>query len=156
MDRLGLSIPITERRGERMGKTLNVLLIEDSEDDAMLIVHELEHGGYDVDFERCDSADAIKDALSRKEWDVILSDHAMPRICAPEALQIVKRSMVETPFIVVSGWMDEKLAQSVKKEGARDFVPKNKLARLVPIIERELESGKKTEKTRTSAKKGNR
>ncbi|MBU0624017.1 MAG: response regulator, partial [Candidatus Thermoplasmatota archaeon] len=153
-NRLELRVPVTEGRGRRMGKTLNVLLIEDSEDDAMLIVHELEHGGYDVDFERCDSADAIKDALSRREWDVILSDHAMPRICAPEALQIVRQSMVETPFVVVSGWMDETLAQSVKREGARDLVPKNKLARLVPVIERELESGKKTEKTRTPAKKG--
>ena len=137
-----------------MAKTLDVLLIEDSEDDAMLIVHELEHGGYEVDFERCDSAAAIKDALARREWDVILSDHAMPRICAPEALHIVKDSMVETPFIIVSGWMDEKLAQSIKKEGARDFVPKNKLERLVPVIERELKSGKKTEKARTPQKKG--
>jgi DNA-binding NtrC family response regulator len=137
-----------------MAKSLNVLLIEDSEDDAMLIVHELRHGGYEVDYERCDSIDTIKDALRRREWDVILSDHAMPRICAPEALHIVRESMVETPFIVVSGWMDEKLAQSVIKEGACDFVPKNKLERLVPVIERELKSAKKAEKTRTSAKKG--
>jgi two-component system sensor histidine kinase UhpB len=137
-----------------MAKSLSVLLIEDSEDDALLIVHELQHGGYEVDFERCDSAAAIKDALARRQWDVILSDHAMPRICAPEALQIVKDSMVETPFIVVSGWMDERLAQSVKNGGARDFVPKNKLERLVPAIERELKSGKNTEKTKTPAKKG--
>jgi DNA-binding NtrC family response regulator len=136
-----------------MAKPLSVLLIEDSEDDAMLIVHELQHGGYEVDFERCDSVETIKDALNRREWDVILSDHAMPRICAPEALHIVKDSMVETPFIVVSGWMDERLAQSVVREGARDFVPKNKLERLVPVIERELKSGKKTEKTRTPAKR---
>lgn len=136
-----------------MAKPLSVLLIEDSEDDAMLIVHELRHGGYDVDFERCDSADAIKAALEKREWDVILSDHAMPRICAPEALHIVKECMVEAPFIVVSGWMDEKLAQSVKKEGARDFVPKNKLERLVPSIERELRAGKKSGKTGTSEKK---
>lgn len=137
-----------------MAKPLSVLLIEDSEDDAMLIVHELKHGGYEVDFERCDSAAAIKDALARRRWDVILSDHAMPRICAPEALHIVRDSMVETPFIVVSGWMDEKLAQSIKREGARDFVPKNKLERLVPVIERELKSGKNTEKTKTPQKKG--
>jgi DNA-binding NtrC family response regulator len=137
-----------------MSKPLNVLLIEDSEDDAMLIVHELQHGGYEVDFERCDTAAAIKEALARRQWDVILSDHAMPKICAPEALRIVRDSMVDTPFIVVSGWMDEKLAKSVKSEGARDFVPKNKLERLVPVIERELKSGKKTEKTSAPAKKG--
>ena len=92
-----------------------MLLMEDSEDDAMLIVHEIEHGGHDVDFERCDCAAEIKDALSRREWDVILSDHAMPKICAPEALYIVRGFMVETPFIDVSGWMDEKLAKSIKR-----------------------------------------
>lgn len=109
---LELRVPVAERRGRRMGKTLNVLLIEDSEDDAMLIVHELEHGGYEVDFERCDSAAAIKDALARRKWDVILSDHAMPRICAPEALHIVRESTVETPFIVVPGWMRDLLSPS--------------------------------------------
>ena len=101
-----------------MAKTLNVLLIEDSEDDAMLIVHELQHGGYEVVFERCDSAAAIKDDLARREWDVILSDHAMPRICAPEALHIVKDSMVETPFIVVSGWMRSLFGPSRRKARA--------------------------------------
>jgi len=109
---LELRVPVAEGRGRRTGKTVNVLLIEDSEDDAMLIVYELEHGGYDVDFERCDSSDTIKDALSRREWEVILSDHAMPRICAPEALHIVRDSMVETPFIVVSGWMRDLLSPS--------------------------------------------
>lgn len=95
-----------------MAKTLNVSLIEDSEDDAMLIVHERQHGGYEVDFERCDNAAAIKDALARREWNLILSDHAMPRICAPEALHIVRDPMVETPFMVVSGWMRSLLGPS--------------------------------------------
>jgi len=129
-----------------MAKPLNVLMIEDSEDDAMLIVHELEHGGYDVCWERLVKADAIKDALSRKAWDIILSDHAMPGICAPEALAIVKQCSVDTPFIIVSGWMTDELAEAAKKEGARDFVPKNRLSRLVPVVERELKSKKKTKK----------
>lgn len=130
-----------------MARALSVLMIEDSEDDAMLIVHELQHGGYEVDFERCETAETVKDALERRKWDVILSDHAMPGICAPEVLHIVQERSIDAPFIVVSGWMDEKLAQSIKKEGARDFVPKNKLALLVPVIERELKSSKRQAKT---------
>lgn len=129
-----------------MARPLNVLMIEDSEDDAMLIVHELEHGGYDVCWERLAGADAIREALGRKEWDVILSDHAMPGICAPEALAIVKQCKVDTPFIIVSGWMTDELAESAKREGARDFVPKNRLSRLVPVVERELKAKKKTKK----------
>jgi DNA-binding NtrC family response regulator len=125
-----------------MGEPLSVLLIEDSEDDAMLIVRELKHGGYDVDYERLDTTDAVKDALRRRKWDVILSDHAMPQICAPSALTIVKEAGLDTPFIIVSGWMTPELAEEVKKEGARDFVPKNRLARLVPIVERELKAKK--------------
>jgi sigma-B regulation protein RsbU (phosphoserine phosphatase) len=125
-----------------MTRPLSVLMIEDSEDDAMLIVHELEHGGYEVDWERLDKADAIKDALKRKTWDIILSDHAMPGICAPEALSIVRSSKVSTPFIIVSGWMTEELAESAKKEGANDFVPKNRLSKLVPAIEKQLKAKK--------------
>ncbi len=121
-----------------MGKPLSVLLIEDSEDDATLIVHELEHGGYEVCYERVDDTASVKKAISKREWDVILSDHAMPQSCALEALSAVKEAGVKTPFIVVSGWMTEDLAKSALKEGACGFVPKNKLAKLVPMIESQL------------------
>jgi DNA-binding NtrC family response regulator len=136
-----------------MGKPLSVLLIEDSEDDATLIVHELEHGGYDVDFVRVDTTAAVRNALSKREWDVILSDHAMPESCALEALAVVKEVGVDSPFIVVSGWMTDELAKSAIKEGACGFVPKNRLAKLVPIIETELRKSKGSKK-KPSKKKG--
>ncbi len=120
-----------------MAERLQALLIEDSEDDARLIVHELEHGGYDVSFERIDTPDGIEEALKRKNWDVILCDHAMPRVCAPEALQIVQKLRPGTPFVVVSGWMSDDLASATKHEGARDVVHKNDLKKLVPIVRRE-------------------
>jgi len=125
-----------------MTERLEALLIEDSEDDATLIVHELEHGGYEVLFERIDTSDAIEEALQRKAWDIILCDHAMPHICAPEALQIAQRLCPETPFVVVSGWMNDELAESARKEGARDFVRKNNLMKLVPVVQRELKKAK--------------
>lgn len=125
-----------------MTEKLQALLIEDSEDDAMLIVHELEHGGYEVKYERIDKSEEIEKALSAKNWDVVLCDHAMPHICAPEALQIVQRKAPNVPFIIVSGWMTDDLAEEAKKSGARDFVRKNNLKTLVPVIKRELGKSK--------------
>lgn len=135
-----------------MPERLDALLIEDSDDDATLIVHELEHGGFDVRFERIDTSDGIEKALSSKKWDIIFCDHAMPEICAPEALQIAKRMSPETPFVIVSGWMNEELAESAKKEGANDFVRKNNLIKLVPVVKRELKkAGAKTKKGKKKA-----
>jgi DNA-binding NtrC family response regulator len=139
-----------------MAEHLDVLLIEDSEDDAMLIVRELRHGGYDVDFERLDTSEGIKDALGRREWDIILCDHAMPQVCAPSALSIVKECGATAPFIIVSGWMTDELAKAAIKEGARDFIPKNRLARLVPVIQRELKGGKKPKKSAKTSKKSSK
>lgn len=133
-----------------MTKPLQALLIEDSEDDAMLIVRELEHGGYEVNYERIEKSEEIEDALSRKNWDIVLCDHAMPHICAPEALQLVHKKSPETPFVIVSGWMTDELAEEAKKSGAREFVRKNNLKTLVPIVERELKkTKKKTPRSRT-------
>jgi len=131
-----------------MAERLQALLIEDSEDDATLIVHELEHGGYEVLFERIDTPDAVEEALRRKEWDIIFCDHRMPHICAPEALQIVQKMCPDTPFVIVSGWMTDELADAAKKEGARDFVRKNNLVKLVPIVRRELKKPKSKGKKR--------
>lgn len=134
-----------------MPEKLDALLIEDSEDDATLIVHELEHGGFDVSYERIDTSDAIEEALGRKKWDIIFCDHAMPEICAPEALQIAKKLSPETPFVIVSGWMNEELAEAAKKEGADDFVRKNNLIKLVPVVKREM---KRSTAKRSKASKG--
>lgn len=135
-----------------MGKPLSVLLIEDSEDDAMLIVRELEHGGYDVDYERTDTTASVRDALNRREWDIILSDHAMPGSCALEALSVAKECEIDAPFIIVSGWMTDELAKSAMKEGACGFVPKNRLKKLVPLIESELKSKKTKKKPRKKSR----
>jgi len=136
-----------------MTEKLQALLIEDSEDDAMLIVHELEHGGYEVDYERIDRSEEIERALAKGGWDVILCDHAMPQICAPEALQIVHDRAPDIPFIIVSGWMSDDLANSAKQSGARAFVRKNNLKTLVPTIKRELGKGKAKPKTKKTKRK---
>lgn len=136
-----------------MDRQLKVLLIEDSEDDATLILHELAHGGIDVDHERVFTTGAVRDALARREWDLILADHAMPGTCSLEALTICKESKVEAPFIIVSGWMTEELAESAVKEGARGFVPKNRLALLVPMVKKELARSGTAKRPAKKAKK---
>ncbi len=156
MDPLGQNYRAGAERGGIVAERLRALLIDDSDDDATLIVHELEHGGYEVDFQRTDTSDAIEGALRDREWDIILCDHAMPKICGPEALQIAKKTCPDTPFVVVSGWMTDELAESVKKEGACDFVHKNDLAKLVPVVQRELKRSRSKGKkhVKTTKKKG--
>lgn len=122
-----------------MGKALRALLVEDVERDALLLVRELTRGGFDVTFERVDTAEALAAALDQKSWDIIISDYTMPRFSAPQALALVKERRLELPFIIVSGTVDEEMAVGAIRAGAHDFMAKGRLARLIPAIERELQ-----------------
>jgi signal transduction histidine kinase len=122
-----------------MGKALRALIVEDVERDALLLVRELQRGGFDVTFERVDTAEALASALDQKSWDIIVSDYTMPRFSAPQALALVKARRLELPFIIVSGTVDEEMAVGAIRAGAHDFMAKGRLARLVPAIERELQ-----------------
>lgn len=117
---------------------LRILVAEDSRDDAELIVREIRRGGYVVEFERVETRQAMQDALSRHPWDVILSDYSMPQFSAMAALETLKASGLDIPFLVVSGTIGEETAVNALKAGAHDFLLKDKLARLLPAIEREL------------------
>jgi len=121
-----------------MNKPLRVLLIEDSEDDAGFVLHELRKGGFEPTSERADTAREVESALDRQEWDLIISDHSMPGFGSLDALQLLKDKGLDIPFIIVSGTIGEETAVRAMKAGASDFVMKGHLARLVPSIEREL------------------
>lgn len=121
-----------------MSQPLRVLVIEDSEDDALLLVRELQHGGYAPSFQRVDTPEAMTMALDSQTWDIIIADYVMPHFSAPAALKLLKEKGLDTPFIIVSGAIGEETAVSAMKAGAHDYVVKGKLARLVPAIEREL------------------
>jgi len=121
-----------------MNKPLRVLLIEDSEDDAALVVRELKRGGFEPTCDRVDTARELDSALARTEWDLIISDHTIPGFGSLEALELLKAKELDIPFIVVSGTIGEEMAVQAMKAGASDFVMKSHLARLVPSIEREL------------------
>ena len=119
-------------------KPLRVLLVEDCETDAELLIHALEDGGYDVVFERVDTADGLRAALGRQPWELVLSDYSLPGFSAPAALAIVQELRPEMPFIIVSGTVGEDTAGAALKAGAVDFLVKGRLVRLIPAIEREL------------------
>ncbi len=121
-----------------MGVALRALMIEDVEDDALLIVRELQRGGYDVTFERVDTAEAMLAALTDENWDVVIADYAMPRFDGLTALSLLRESGHDLPFVIVSGTIGEELAVAVMKAGAHDYVMKYNLVRLVPVVEREL------------------
>ncbi len=131
-----------------MGRPLKVLMIEDSEDDAHLIANELRHGGFNVEYSRVDTSSVLEEAITKDSWDVILCDHAMPKLCAPEAVSILKKNKITTPVIIVSGWITKDLAKATVDAGANDYVSKNELRKLVGIINRELSRSrpKKTNK----------
>lgn len=119
-------------------RPLRVLMVEDSEADALLLTRALDRGGYAVSTDRVDTEEAMRRALQSKPWDIILCDHAMPRFSAPEALELLKQHEMDLPFIIVSGYIEEETAVAAMKSGAHDYIMKDRLARLVPAVEREL------------------
>jgi len=123
-----------------MAGSLRVLLIDDSDDDAHLILRELRRGNYEVEYELVETRATMEDALSNREreWDIILCDYNMPLFNALDALETLKATGLDIPFLILSGTINEEMAVTALKAGAHDFVLKGKLARLVPAIEREM------------------
>jgi len=122
-----------------MGVPLKVLLVEDSEDDALLLVRMLRRGGFDPTWERVDTAAAMEAALDGRGWDLVISDHGMPAFNSSAALELLRRNgFVDLPFIIVSGQIGEDAAVAAMKAGAHDYLMKENLARLNSAIEREL------------------
>ncbi len=135
-----------------MNKPLRVLIVDDSEDDALLLVRKLKRDGFNPTFERVDTPEAMEDALSKNTWDIILSDYNMPRFDAFAALDILKKSGIDIPFIIVSGAIGEETAVAAMKAGAHDYIMKDNLARLVAAIERELGEAQIRHKKRETEK----
>ena len=121
-----------------MAKPLNVLIVEDVEDDALLLTRHLGEAGFDVRFERVENAKSMRAALKDKTWDVILCDYTLHGFNVANALKIAEKSGLDLPFIVVSGTIGEERAADLMKAGAHDLILKDNLARLVPAIERGL------------------
>ena len=121
-----------------MGILLRVLIVEDQEADAQLMLRELRQHGYDLEYERVETRPGMEQALARQGWDIILSDYNLPHFNAMNALATLKASGLDIPFLVISGTIDEETAVTALKAGAHDFLVKGRLARLIPAIEREM------------------
>jgi DNA-binding NtrC family response regulator len=117
---------------------LRAIIIDDSRDDAELLVYHLERSGYQLHWVRVQLAEDLEDALQRDEWDIVFSDWSMPRFSAPAALEVLHRNGVDLPFIIISGTIGEDVAVEALRGGAHDFLAKGNLVRLAPAIEREL------------------
>jgi two-component system, cell cycle sensor histidine kinase and response regulator CckA len=121
-----------------MSEAIRVLMVEDSEDDATLIVRELHRGGYELTFTRVDSAETMHAALMRERWDLVICDYSLPHFTGLDALKLLRASGAGAPFIFVSGTIGEDTAVAALKQGAQDYVLKDNLKRLIPAIQREL------------------
>ena len=121
-----------------MNKPIQLLLVEDSEDDARLAVRVLRQAGFAPTWRRVQDAPALKAAIREEPWDAVLSDFRLPSFSGVEALQIFRDSGLDIPFIFVSGTIGEETAVEAMKAGASDYVMKQNLARLAPALEREL------------------
>src|SRR4030043_391872 len=133
-----------------MNKPLRVLIIEDSEEDTLLIVRELKRGGFDPIHERVETAKAMTAALESQSWDIVIADYVMPHFSGLKALKLLKASGLDLPFIIVSGSIGEDVAVEAMKAGARDYLMKNNLTRLVPAIQQELREAEVRQKLMVS------
>jgi len=115
-----------------------VVIVEDQEDDASLMLHELRRAQFEPEFERVETEQELKAALEKGGWDIVLSDHGLPRFNSLQALNMLNQSELDLPFIIVSGSIGEDLAVAAMKSGAHDYIMKNNLARLGPAVEREM------------------
>lgn len=123
-----------------MSDLLRVLIVEDSVNDTFFMVRELQRGGFNVEFERVETAASMQAALADQTWDLIISDYAMPQFGGAAALALFRRLDLDIPFVVVSGAMGEEFAVEMLKAGASNYVMKDRLNRLVPAVRHELQA----------------
>jgi len=120
-------------------KKIKILIVEDSEDDAILLIRWIKKDGLDPIYKRIDSLKAMKAALNKEEWNIILSDYSLSKFNALDALNLLRKNNHEIPFIIVSGTVGEDIAVKTMRKGANDYLMKDNLVRLVPSIKRELQ-----------------
>jgi diguanylate cyclase (GGDEF)-like protein len=118
--------------------SIRILLVEDSEDDAVLLLRELKRGGYDPEYRRVETEMEMVQEIQHQDWDLVITDHNMPNFNSSSALDVVKKSGRDIPIIIVSGSIGEDIAVEAMKSGAHDYIMKDNLTRLVPAIKREL------------------
>ncbi len=113
-----------------MDKPIRLLIVDDSLDDALLLVRQLKKGGYNPTYKQVDTAEAMSEALDGQTWDAILCDYSMPNFSMHAALDLYKKKRLDLPFIIVSGTITDETAVAAMKAGTHDYIIKDNLARL--------------------------
>src|SRR6185437_12148251 len=116
---------------------LRLLLVEDSERDAALLIRRLRQERFEVAFERVETAEGMETALEQR-WDLIIADHSMPAFGADAALEVLQRRKLDLPLIMVSGTIGDEAAIEAMKQGAADYLLKDRLGRLGEAVLRAL------------------
>lgn len=124
--------------GDRQGERLRLLLVEDSDTDAQLLACDLRQAGFDLTIQRVETEEEMRLALTKGEWDAILSDFHLPAFSAPDALAVLRESGLDVPFIIVSGKIGEETAVQIMRAGAHDYLMKGNLNRLAEALRREI------------------
>ncbi len=121
-----------------MTRKVRILLIEDSEDDAVLLERQLRKSNLDLEVKRVCTSDEMQRALDESTWDGIICDYMMPEFSVNDAMDVIRSKGIDLPFIIVSGTISDETAVEMMRAGAHDYLTKNNLSRLVPALEREL------------------
>ncbi len=121
-----------------MSGKIRLLLVEDSETDAELLLHQLEKGGFTVSHKRVQTAEDMKRALRQDKWDIVISDFVMPEFDGLSAWKTMRKSGLDLPFIIVSGKIGEDAAVDAMRSGVHDYIMKSNMKRLIPAVQREL------------------
>lgn len=136
-----------------MSIPLRVLMVDDSADDALLLLRQLRKAGYEASSARVETAAQMRAALDENSWDIVICDYSMPRFSGPAALELLQDSGLDLPFILVSGRVGEETGVTVMTAGAHDFIPKNQPTRLAAVVERELREARQRARTRGAIEK---
>src|SRR4051794_5336521 len=136
-----------------MRQLLRILIVEDSELDAMLLIRELRRAGYESEHQRVDTIAAMAEAIRTRVWDIVISDCSIPCFSAQAALAVLAQAQLDLPCIVVSGSVGEEAAVELMRAGAHDLVLKHNLERLAPAIARELDAAQARRESRIATAK---
>ncbi len=134
-------------------RPLQALLVEDSEDDAQLLLSALRRGGFEPDWTRAENEEEVRAALKSREWEIIFCDYSLPQFDAPSAIRVLRECGCDAPLIIISGAVGEDVAVESLRQGANDYLLKGNLRRLIPAVERELREGKVSRSQRLSEAK---
>lgn len=131
-----------------MTKNIRLLLIEDNEDDAVLLERTIRKSGYNIELRQICTSEELVNALQDEQWDAVLCDYMMPKFTVRDAMDVIRKTGLDLPFIIVSGTISDETAVEMMRGGAHDYLTKSNLSRLIPALDREISEAEQRRKRR--------